>query len=60
MITNAESMTKVNGQYVKAETFYGLSTDSKPTTTGNGSCYIEIDTGKKYYFDAEGSAWNEV
>lgn len=42
-------------------TYYGLSTDSKPTGTGvfNGSCFLEMDTGKLYFYDAAGSQWRE-
>lgn len=42
----------------------GLSTDTpKPTTindfpVGVNSLFLELDTGKFYYFD--GSSWNEV
>ena len=41
--------------------FAGLSTDTKPTgdSVQNGSSYIEMDTGKLYFFDAEGSEWKE-
>ena len=38
-------------------TFMGLSTDNKPTTTGENSLFWELDTGKLYYF-SEG-AWVE-
>lgn len=40
----------------------GLSTDTKPTTIGdkaidNGSVFIEIDTQKIYFFDADSEEW---
>lgn len=41
--------------------YYGLSTDT-PKPTGavmNGRKFIEMDTGKVYYFDAEGGTWIE-
>lgn len=43
----------------------GLSTDEKPTevgdkTIGNGSVFIEIDTGKLYFYDKENEQWKEV
>lgn len=43
----------------------GLSTDTKPTTingeeVGNGSVYIEIDTQKVYFYDADSQTWKEV
>lgn len=42
------------------QTLYGLSTDSKPTAgIGNGWSFIEIDTGKVYFFDAAGASWTE-
>ena len=43
----------------------GLSTDTKPTEYSNkkidnGSTFIEIDTGKIYMFDLDGSEWKEM
>ena len=61
MIT--ESNYIKDGKYMGAVTFYGLSTDTKPTNVGNGSKFIEVDNAGKadtpyeYYFDAENSAW---
>lgn len=42
-------------------TYYGLSTDnSKPTTdVANGSAFVEMDTSKLYFYDAEGETWRE-
>ena len=41
-------------------TYYGLSSDSKPTTNiQNGSMFVEIDTGVVSLFNQEGSAWVE-
>lgn len=38
--------------------FRGLSTpDEKPTGVPNGSDFLEIDTGKMWYYDAENSEW---
>ena len=38
----------------------GLSTDEKPTEKiGNGSTFIEIDTSKIFFFDAESNEWVE-
>lgn len=42
----------------------GLSTDTKPekigdNNIGNGSLYIEMDTGKIYFYDAENKQWRE-
>lgn len=44
------------GRYMGAEEFRGLSTDTKPTSCGNGSVFIEMDTGKIYFFNAAGAA----
>lgn len=39
-------------------TYYGLSTDDKPSGTAlNGRAFVEMDTGTLYFFDAEGGAW---
>ncbi len=43
----------------------GLSTDTKPAeinnkTIDNGSTFIEIDTGKIYFYDLENEEWKEV
>ena len=61
-------------RYIQAE-LRGLSTDTKPVgsatlpypigTIGkneieNGSVFIEIDTGKIYFYDLVGSEWNEA
>ena len=46
-----------DARYIEAR---GLSTDNKPTTDiANGSMYIEMNTGKVYFYDAEGEAWRE-
>lgn len=41
--------------------FYGLSSDKKPITPyiGNGSEFIEQDTGKIYFFDEDNQEWLE-
>lgn len=38
--------------------FKGLSTDTKPTDCAENSLFLELDTGKFYYFT--GSTWEEV
>ena len=43
------------------QTYYGLSTDSKPTTgVGNGSCFVEMNTNKVYFFNAAAGTWISV
>ena len=42
--------------------FEGKSTDTKPTKTdfpdmANGSTFMEIDTKKLFFWDAEGEQW---
>lgn len=46
-----------NVEKLEAE-FKGLSTDSKPTTCGVNSLFLELDTGDVYYFTGE--AWSKV
>lgn len=52
-----ESEYKINGRYMGAVTYYGLSTDTKPVSAGNGSVFIEVDTQKGFFFDAENATW---
>lgn len=49
-----------DGVLVHPETYYGLRTDNKPEAA-NGSAFIEMDTGKIYFYDASdgGSGWTE-
>lgn len=49
-----------NGQ-PKSAVLVGLSTDTpKPTAgVGNGWLFLEMDTCKKYLFDADGETWRE-
>lgn len=61
MITIDKQIQDVGDTIATNETYYGLSTDSKPTTgVGNGSIFIEMNTGKAYFFNAAGNAWVEV
>ena len=66
-------ITIVNGQKIRTNDdgrtmvaeLRGLSTDTKPTTVGditidNGSVFIEIDTGKIFFYDIESKTWKEV
>ena len=47
------------GKAVPVCDFFGKSTDSKPTdsSVGNGSFFLEIDTGELYIFDGEAKVW---
>lgn len=66
-------ITIVNGQKIRTNDdgrtmvaeLRGLSTDTKPTTVGditidNGSVFIEIDTGKIFFYDIESKTWKEA
>lgn len=58
MITTDKNIQTVDGISTINQTYYGLSTDSKPTTgVGNGSCFIEMDSGKVCFFDAASGLW---
>lgn len=43
--------------YKPDEVLFGESTDAKPETAPVNQLLIELDTGKKYYFN--GSTWKE-
>ena len=60
MVTHDRQLQIVDSINTTNVTFYGLSTDAKPTEgVGNGSCFIEMDTGKGYFFDVENNEWHE-
>ena len=50
-----------NGDPLERKSGYCVADDTKPTggSIANGSRLIEIDTGKVYFFDATGGAWEE-
>lgn len=55
---------KPDDDYISVE-LRGLSTDEKPVEMNgkkidNGSSFIEIDTGKVFFFDLTTETWNEV
>lgn len=55
---------KEEKDYIMAE-LRGLSTDEKPTEVGgktidNGSAFIEIDTGKVFFYDLASKTWKEI
>lgn len=60
MISSVQSQQLINGVWVRTTTYYGLSTDTKPTDgVGNGSAFLEMDTGKIYFYDVENTTWRE-
>jgi len=51
----------VDENNLKTAEYRGNSNDSKPTEgVGNGSTFLETDTGKLYIYDLESETWNEV
>lgn len=60
MISISQTVQYINNVACVISTYYGLSTDSKPTEgVGNGSAFIEMDTSKVYFFDVGNSEWLE-
>ena len=58
MITiNKTGFTTGEYKFAEAVEYRGLSTDTKPTETANGSVFLEIDTGKVFCYDAENKTW---
>lgn len=56
---------KDEGNVMSVVELRGLSTDTKPTKIGNkiignGATFIEIDTGKIYFYDLENEQWKEA
>ena len=54
---------KPSDDYISVD-LRGLSTDTKPVEKDgkkidNGSMYIEMDTGKVYFYDLENEQWRE-
>ena len=48
-------IVSTNGNIVN---YMGLSTEEKPTEgLATGSLFIELNTGKVYYFNADTGAW---
>ena len=60
MITVNGKPYTVSGIETSACTYFGLSTDEKPTSgVGNGSVFLEMNTAKIYLFDAANAQWIE-
>lgn len=53
--------TENNPMIPRSAELVGLSTDTKPTgmSVGNGWSFIEMDTGKVFFYDAESENWLE-
>ena len=54
------AITRADARQWDQPTFFGLSTDAKPTGYGIGAnaLFYELDTKKLFYYD--GSAWKEI
>lgn len=39
--------------------YAGLSTDEKPTDCATGSIFVEVNTGKVFFFNADAETWVE-
>lgn len=60
MITPENSAQWITNRYWRDRTYFGLSTDEKPTeNVVNGSAFIEMDTSALYFFDQENTEWRE-
>ena len=61
MITIQNTVQYIDNVACVISTYYGLSTDTpKPTDgVGNGSAFVEMDTGKIYFFDSDSQDWLE-
>ena len=63
-ITKTDSVKTTEENYYITAELRGLSTDTKPTTIGdktidNGSVFIEMDTGKIYFYNLDSQTWVE-
>ena len=64
MLKIENTKIKSDGNYISAE-LRGLSTDEKPTQIDgkkidNGSIFLEINTGKLFFYDLDSQTWKEV
>lgn len=61
MVTFDKQSQEIDNIGTITATFYGLKADTKPTVgIGNGSSFIEMDTSKVFFFNAEAGEWLEV
>ena len=58
-VVNRSEMQELDGNYVSGYTYFGLSTDVKPSLdeSGNASVFVEIDTGNVLFYDGSSQAW---
>lgn len=59
-ISGSANILYPDGYACKRATFYGVSTDAKPTENAhNADIYYEMDTQKVYLYDESNSVWLE-
>lgn len=59
MLTIIKKETNSNDGNKSILEFRGLSTEKPTENIPNGSVFIEIDTSKIYFYDAENQEWKE-
>ena len=65
-IHSTQNVRKDGGKEYDLVELRGLSTDTKPTefnndiAIDNGSVFVEINTGKLYFYDLESETWKEA
>ena len=64
-IISTDKIKKTEEETVVTGELRGLSTDTKPTEIngqkiGNGSVFIEINTGKIFFYDETSETWKEA
>ena len=65
-IYSTQQTRKSNEKEYNTVELRGLSTDAKPTQLNedqyvdNGSVFIEIDTGKIFFYDLDSTTWKEA
>lgn len=63
-IVKTEVLQQENDKNMLTAELRGLSTDTKPekigsNEIGNGTLFIEMDTGKIYFYDLQNKQWRE-
>lgn len=61
MVSVNQTVQYINNVACVVSTYFGLSTDTQKPTEGvaNGSAFIEMDTGKLYFYDLDNATWRE-
>ena len=56
-VTKFAAKRNANGQIVDPPHYRGLEADKAKVQPENGDAYIEMDSGKLYFYDAQNSMW---